>query len=85
MPDDPLVLLVRAWQEAWHVHKGDDGDVEGVTEADEPAEAAAAAAAGSVCWCVPGRKPGTSTKVAIGTLKEPQKRMNQKKQSDKAV
>lgn len=27
-------------------------------------------------WCVPGRKPGTSTNVMIGMLKESQKRMN---------
>jgi hypothetical protein len=33
-----LVLLVRARQEARHIHKRDDGDVEGVAEADEPAQ-----------------------------------------------
>lgn len=27
-------------------------------------------------WCVPGRKPGTSTKVTMGMLKASQKRMN---------
>jgi hypothetical protein len=27
-------------------------------------------------WCVPGRKPGTSTNVMIGMLKASQKRMN---------
>jgi hypothetical protein len=38
LPQPPdLVLLVCAWQEAGDVHKGDEGDVEGVTEANEPA------------------------------------------------
>lgn len=32
-----LVLLVCAWQESRDVNKRDDGDVEGVAEADEPA------------------------------------------------
>ena len=35
MLDDAVVLLVRARQEAWNVDEGDEGDVEGIAEADE--------------------------------------------------
>jgi hypothetical protein len=38
VPDYSLVLLVRAWQEPWHVYKRNNGDVERVTEADKPAQ-----------------------------------------------
>ena len=26
----------HTWQEAWHVNKGNQGDIEGVTETDKP-------------------------------------------------
>ena len=35
MLDNTTELLVGSWEEAWHIGEGDEGDLEGITEADE--------------------------------------------------
>ena len=35
MANDAPVLLVRSWQVSWHVHQGDNGNVESIAEAHE--------------------------------------------------